>query len=97
MIVVGGLGSIGGAVAGALLVSALPQIFDHYSASLPLLGDPGGGGLQPAEAARFVYGAAVVAVLIFAPDGLAALGRRFAGRPRSVPSPLRSDSKESTA
>jgi branched-chain amino acid transport system permease protein len=77
MIVVGGLGSIGGAVAGALLVSALPQIFDHYSGSLPLLGDPGGGGLQPAEAARFLYGAAVVAVLILAPDGLSGLGRRL--------------------
>jgi len=90
MIVVGGLGSIGGAVAGALLVSALPQIFDHYSGSLPLLGDPGGGGLQPDEAAQFVYGAAVVAVLIFAPDGLSGLGRRLA-------SLLRSNSKESTA
>jgi branched-chain amino acid transport system permease protein len=97
MIVVGGLGSIGGAVAGALLVSALPQIFDHYSGSLPLLGDPGGGGLQPAEAARFVYGAAVVAVLIFAPDGLSGLGRRLAGRRRGTSPLLRTDSKESTA
>jgi branched-chain amino acid transport system permease protein len=77
MIVVGGLGSIGGAVAGALLVSALPQIFDHYSASLPLMGDPGGGGLQPAEAARFVYGAGLVLVLIYASDGLAGLARRL--------------------
>jgi branched-chain amino acid transport system permease protein len=98
MIVVGGLGSIGGAVAGALLVSALPQIFDHYSGSLPLLGDPGGGGLQPAEAARFLYGAAVVAVLIFAPGGLSGLGRRLAGRRRAASPLLRTDSsKESTA
>jgi branched-chain amino acid transport system permease protein len=97
MIVVGGLGSVGGAVAGALLVSALPQIFDHYSGSLPLMGDPGGGGLQPAEAARYVYGAAVVAVLIFAPDGLSALGRRLAGRRRAAPPLLRTDSKERTA
>jgi branched-chain amino acid transport system permease protein len=97
MIVLGGLGSIGGAVAGALLVSALPQIFDHYSGSLPLLGDPGGGGLQPDEAAQFVYGAAVVAVLIFAPDGLSALGRRLAGRRRAASPLLRTDSKESTA
>jgi branched-chain amino acid transport system permease protein len=97
MIVVGGLGSIGGAVAGALLVSALPQIFDHYSGSLPLLGDPGGGGLQPAEAARFVYGAAVVAVLIFAPHGLSALSRRLAGRGGAAPVLHRTDSKESPA
>jgi branched-chain amino acid transport system permease protein len=97
MIVLGGLGSISGAVAGALLVSALPQIFDHYSGSLPLMGDPGGGGLQPAEAARFVYGAAVVAVLIFAPDGLSGFGRRLAGRRRATSPLLRTDSKESTA
>jgi branched-chain amino acid transport system permease protein len=97
MIVVGGLGSIGGAVAGALLVSALPQVFDHYSGSLPLMGDPGGGGLQPAEAAEFIYGAAVIVVLIFAPDGLSGLARRLAGRRRVTSSPLRTDSKESTA
>src|SRR3954465_7572467 len=46
MIVLGGLGSIGGAVAGALLVTALPQLLDHYSGSLPLVGAPGGEGLQ---------------------------------------------------
>jgi branched-chain amino acid transport system permease protein len=98
MIVVGGLGSIGGAVAAALLVSALPQIFDHWSGSLPLLGDPGGGGLQPAEAARFLYGAAVIAVLIFAPGGLSDLGRRLVGRRRAASPLLRNDSsKESTA
>jgi branched-chain amino acid transport system permease protein len=78
-------------------VSALPQVFDHYSGSLPLMGDPGGGGLQPAEAAEFIYGAAVIAVLIFAPDGLSGLGRRLAGRRRAMSSPLRTDSKESTA
>ena len=33
MIVIGGLGSIGGAVAGAVLVSALPQVLNHYSDS----------------------------------------------------------------
>ena len=77
MIVVGGLGSIGGAMAGAVLVTSLPQILDHYSSSLPLVGAPGGDGLQAADASRFVYGAAVIAVLIFAPGGLAGLGRRI--------------------
>ena len=77
MIVIGGLGSIGGAVAGALLVTALPQVLSRYSDSLPLVGDPGSGALQPGEAARFLYGAAVVAVLIFAPRGLAGLARRI--------------------
>jgi branched-chain amino acid transport system permease protein len=94
MIVLGGLGSIGGAVVGALIVTALPQILDHYAGSLPLVVEPGGDGLQPSDAARFLYGAAVVAVLIFAPRGLAGLARRSWRRPsRAQPLPA----KESTA
>jgi branched-chain amino acid transport system permease protein len=95
MIVLGGLGSIGGAVVGALVVSALPQLLNHYSGSLPLVGEPGGNGLQPSDAARYLYGAAVVAVLIFAPHGLAGLGRRILDRSTVRASRIRS--KESTA
>jgi branched-chain amino acid transport system permease protein len=95
MIVLGGLGSIGGAVVGALVVSALPNLLNHYSGSLPLVGEPGGSGLQPSDAARYLYGAAVVAVLIFAPHGLAGLGRRILDRAASGVSRIRS--KESTA
>ena len=95
MIVIGGLGSIGGAVLGGLIVSALPQLLNHYSGSLPLVGEPGGGGLQPSDAARFLYGAAVVAVLIYAPQGLAGLSRRFRRPPSSGRKRLQP--KESTA
>jgi branched-chain amino acid transport system permease protein len=97
MIVIGGLGSIRGAVAGALVVTALPQLFDHYSGSLPFVTAPGGDGLQPAEAARFLYGAAVVAVLIFAPRGLAGLSRGRVGRRAAPDQSVRTDTKESTA
>jgi branched-chain amino acid transport system permease protein len=90
MIVIGGLGSIGGAIAGAVLVTALPQIFNKYATSLPLVDDPGGDGLQSGDAARFLYGAAVVAVLIFARGGLAGLARRFRTARSTQP-------KESTA
>jgi branched-chain amino acid transport system permease protein len=83
MVVLGGLGSIGGAVVGALIVSALPQILNHYAGSLPLVVAPGGDGLQPSDAARFLYGAAVVAVLIFAPNGFAGIARRAWRRPLS--------------
>jgi branched-chain amino acid transport system permease protein len=94
MIVLGGLGSIGGAVIGALVVSALPQILNHYAGSLPLVVEPGGEGLQPSDAARFLYGAAVVAVLIFAPQGLNGIVRR----PRRPPSPAQPlPAKERTA
>jgi branched-chain amino acid transport system permease protein len=77
MIVIGGLGSVGGAIIGAVIVSALPQVLLHYADSLPLVAQPGTGGLQAGDAARFLYGAAVVLVLIYAPGGLAGLRRRF--------------------
>jgi branched-chain amino acid transport system permease protein len=76
MIVIGGAGSVGGAAAGAVFVTALPLILNHYSGSLPLLADPGSGGISASEFSRYVYGAAIVAVLLFARDGLAGLVRR---------------------
>jgi branched-chain amino acid transport system permease protein len=76
MIVIGGAGSVGGAAAGALFVTALPLVLNHYSGSLPLLAEPGSGGVGAAEFSRFIYGAAIVAVLLFARDGLAGLVRR---------------------
>ena len=80
MIVLGGLGSIRGAVLGAIFVSLLPRVLDHYSGSLPLVDDSGGGGLQPSQAARLVYGLCVIAVLLYLPGGLAAVGERFKRR-----------------
>jgi branched-chain amino acid transport system permease protein len=77
MIVIGGAGSVGGAAAGAVFVTALPLVLNHYSGSLPLLAEPGSGGISATELSRFVYGAAIVAVLLFARDGLAGLARRF--------------------
>ena len=76
MVVIGGAGSVGGAAAGALFVTALPLVLNHYSGSLPLLAEPGTGGVGAAEFSRFLYGAAIVAVLLFARDGLAGLARR---------------------
>jgi branched-chain amino acid transport system permease protein len=79
MVVIGGAGSVGGAAAGAVFVTALPLILNHYSGSLPLLAEPGSGGVGAAEFSRLVYGAAIVAVLLFARDGLAGLVH---GRPK---------------
>jgi branched-chain amino acid transport system permease protein len=95
MVVLGGLGSIGGAVVGALVVTALPQILNHYADALPLVVAPGGDGLQPSDAARFLYGAAVVAVLIFTPYGFAGIARRL--RPLALSRAKPPPAKESTA
>ncbi|MFF1375057.1 branched-chain amino acid ABC transporter permease [Streptomyces sp. NPDC058308] len=76
MIVIGGLGSVAGAVAGAALVSLLPQLLSRYSDALPLVSAPGTGGISPGEASRYLYGAAVVAVVLFLPGGLVRLAAR---------------------
>ena len=77
MVVIGGVGSPGGTLAGALFVSSLPVVLQRYSESLPFVADsPSGGGVTAGIAARFCYGAAIVAVLLVEPGGLAALGRR---------------------
>lgn len=87
MIVIGGVGSPGGTLAGALFVSSLPVVLQRYSDSLPFVTEsPTGGGVTAGIAARFCYGAAIVVLLLVEPGGLAALARRarlrLAGRPR---------------
>jgi branched-chain amino acid transport system permease protein len=87
MIVIGGIGSPGGTLGGALFVSSLPVVLQRYSDSLPFVAEsPTGGGVTAGVAARFCYGAAIVGLLLVEPGGLAALARRvrlrLAGPPR---------------
>ncbi|GAA3742978.1 branched-chain amino acid transport system permease protein [Spinactinospora alkalitolerans] len=100
MIVIGGLGSVGGAVLGGVFVALLPQVLTRYADSLPLVVAAGtGDGLAPAEAARILYGAAVVAVVLFIPGGLLPLWQRCrdaVARPRPNSAPPPSDDKEKT-
>ncbi|HEY0053253.1 MAG TPA: branched-chain amino acid ABC transporter permease, partial [Caulobacteraceae bacterium] len=77
MIVLGGLGSVGGAALGAVFVSALPLVFQQYAGSLPFVSEPGQGGVNAGQAARFLFGAAIVLVVIFEPAGLAGLASRL--------------------
>ncbi len=82
MIVLGGLGSVNGAVLGAVFVSALPLVFQRYADAIPFVGGQGEGGLAAGEAARYLFGAAIVLVILFEPAGLAGIGRRLTGRSR---------------
>ncbi|GAB3674865.1 branched-chain amino acid ABC transporter permease [Actinocorallia lasiicapitis] len=75
MIVIGGLGTVRGAVLGALLVTLLPQLLTHYSDALP-------ESLSPATAARLLYGTAVVAIVLFLPGGISRLP---SPRPKETP------------
>lgn len=86
MIVIGGLGSVGGAMIGALFVTALPLVLTQYSDALPFLAAPGSGGLDPATTSRLLYGLAIIAVLVFLRGGLAGAVRRLrrGGGPAAV-------------
>lgn len=90
MIVLGGLGSVGGAALGAAFVSALPLVFQRYADVVPFVSAPGQGGIAAGEAARYLFGAAIVLVILFEPGGLAGFARRLSrpGRgPRAGPTP----------
>lgn len=73
MLVIGGLGSVAGAAAGAVFVTLLPQLLTHFADKLPLVVAPGSpeSGLGSVDAARYLYGAALVLTLLFLPGGLA--------------------------
>jgi len=72
-----GLGSPGGAVLGAVFVTALPLVLQRYADELPLVSGAGEDGLAAGEAARYLYGLAIVLVVLFQPAGFAGLARRF--------------------
>ncbi|MCW2605679.1 MAG: braE [Frankiales bacterium] len=86
MIVLGGLGSVGGAVAGAVFVNALPRVFERYTDSIPFLSAPGQGGVNAAQGARILFGIAIILVVLFQPAGLAGLARGRRGRRRPTTS-----------
>jgi branched-chain amino acid transport system permease protein len=83
MVVIGGLGSVGGALLGALFVTLLPFLLDQYATSLPfVVPNAQPGFFEAATTARLLFGLAVVLSLLFLPGGLATAGRslRLRGR-----------------
>jgi branched-chain amino acid transport system permease protein len=82
MVVIGGLGSIGGAALGAVFVTALPTLLSRYSDSLPFVAQPASGGYDAGKLSAALYGLAIVLVVMFEPGGLSALGKRLTSRIR---------------
>lgn len=83
MVIIGGLGSVGGAIAGGVFVTSLPLVLDRFGGSLGFLAETGSGGLDASTLARFVFGAAILLVIITQPGGLAAVGRSIVRRVRA--------------
>lgn len=74
MVIVGGLGSIPGAVWGAALVYGLEKVLELTIGGTQLFGID---GFTPVILTQFIYGAAIILVVLFEPGGLAAIGRRL--------------------
>lgn len=80
MIIIGGFGSVPGAIVGAFIVNGLPQALALYSTQAGWSTGTGEGAFTPILISSFVYGAAIILVVLFEPGGLATIGRRIAGR-----------------
>ncbi|MGH8869930.1 MAG: branched-chain amino acid ABC transporter permease [Actinomycetes bacterium] len=96
MIVIGGLGSVGGAAVGAVFVTALPLLLNRYSDVLPFLAEAGSGGISAVELSRFLYGLAIVAVLLFAREGVVGLLHTLRPKPPGGDRPGRRPTATST-
>ena len=78
-IVLGGLGSLLGALIGAALLTFLPQVITSAGTGLGL------SDLQAAELAPFVYGLTLVLVVLLAPAGLVGEVRALRHRRQGLP------------
>jgi branched-chain amino acid transport system permease protein len=78
IVIIGGLGSVPGAVVGAMVVYGLQQFFLLGANQFGWFANAQFGGLSAVILAAFVYGLAVVLVVLFEPGGAAAIGRRLA-------------------
>lgn len=85
IIIVGGLGTILGAVIGAVFVASLPRVIEEVSGSLPFLAAGGGEGISVFAFNQMLFGALIVGFLILEPRGLVALGLRIGARLRGGP------------
>jgi branched-chain amino acid transport system permease protein len=81
IIIVGGIGTVFGAVLGALFIGGVPQIVDRFSASIPFVAHTAGGGsgfhLTVFQLNQVIYGAVIVFFLVLEPHGLAAVWLRL--------------------
>lgn len=78
MIVVGGIGTIKGAILGALFLTVLPRAIEAVSGSIPFVSASGtGGGITVQSLNQAMFGLLIVAFLLFEPFGLAEIWRRI--------------------
>jgi branched-chain amino acid transport system permease protein len=78
MIVVGGIGSVAGAILGALFLTLLPRLVEAASGRLPFLAETGGtGGITVFTLNQVLFGLLIIGFLLWEPLGLIELWRRL--------------------
>lgn len=75
MIIIGGLGSIPGAVFGAIFITTLNEVLSHVAQLLMNMDTTMGFAITIAPLREFVFGLAIVLFIIFEPKGLAEVWR----------------------
>ena len=95
IIIVGGIGTVSGALLGAIFVTGLPAVLQEYSSSLPFIQQTAGsGGIAVGDATNVLYGLLIVVFLVAEPRGViglvargGALVRKLALRRRAAATP----------
>ena len=79
MIIIGGMGSVMGAILGALFIIALPRVVDQIAPNLPFVthGLATDTGLTPDLFSLVLYGLLIMGFLMFEPAGLAGIWQRI--------------------
>ncbi len=77
MIVLGGLGTVSGAVLGAFFVTLLPDIVNGIGGSLPFVSKQAGYGLTSDRLSTIIYGVLIAVVMVVEPLGLYGLWIRI--------------------
>jgi len=89
IIIVGGIGTVFGAILGAVFVGAIPRLVDHFSGSIPFVAktatESGGFHLSVFQLNQVIFGALIVIFLVAEPLGLAAVWLRIKAYFRSWP------------
>ena len=87
IIIVGGVGTIFGAIVGAVFLGGMPGLIERYSDSIPFVKTSAGddGFISVFSLNQAIFGALIVAFLVFEPRGLAAIWLRTKAYFRSWP------------
>jgi branched-chain amino acid transport system permease protein len=95
IIIVGGVGTVSGAILGSIFVTGLPLVLANYSTSVPFIQQTAGSsGIAVGDATNIVYGLLIVLFLVLEPRGViglvargGALIRKLAERRRPAATP----------